>query len=101
MKINGKPLKETFSYTNVIVEKNEQELKLPVSVPVVLNYDLHNVIGVARPRYLNGAIICNIDIFQDAKGLFPGICHNVYPENNLLYLSVGTEPNIDATIKAL
>lgn len=101
MEINGKLLQEIFGYTNVIVEKNEHDLKLPVSIPVVLNYKIDNVIGIARPRYLNGAIVCNIDLFQDGKGLFPGICHNVYPENDLLYLSVGTEPNIDSSIMPL
>lgn len=101
MKINGKLLKQTFGYTNVIVEKNEHELTLPVSIPVALDYNIDNIIGIARPRYLNGAIVCNIDTFQDCTGLFPGICHNTYPENTLLYLSLGTEPNIDNTIIAL
>lgn len=101
MKINDKELKEVFSYTNVIVERNEPELKLPIAIPVVLNYQVENVIGIARPRYLNGAIVCNIDVFESGDGLYPGICHNIYPENNLLYLSLGTEPNIDVKIKPL
>ncbi|HVW99701.1 MAG TPA: hypothetical protein VHA52_04545 [Candidatus Babeliaceae bacterium] len=101
MEINGKLLKEVFSYTNVLVEKNEPELNLPVSVPVVLNYKIDNVIGTARPRYLNGGILCDIDVFQNAEGLFPGICFNTHPDNNLLYLSLSTEPNIDTTILAL
>jgi len=101
MRINGIELKKTFSYTNVLVEKNEHELNLPISVPVCLNYKVDNVIGIARPRYLNGAIVCNIDTFQDCAGLYPGICHNTYPENDLLYLSLGDEPNIDGNIMAL
>lgn len=101
MKINGKELQEMFGYTNVIVEKVEQDLVLPLSVPVVKNYKIDNVIGTARPRYINGAIICNIDVFENASGLFPGICFNTHPENNMIYLSLGDEPNIDETIKAL
>lgn len=101
MKINGKELQQVFSYTNVIVEKNEPNLNLPVSIPVVLDYKIDNVIGIARPRYLNGGIICNIDVFKDAKGLYPGICFNTHPDNNLLYLSLGSEPNIDGSIKPL
>lgn len=100
MKIDFKNLK-VFSYTSVIVEKNEPELILPVSIPVCLNYKTDKIIGTARPRYLNGAIVCNIDVFESGDNLYPGICHNTYPENNLIYLSLGTEPNIDATIKAL
>lgn len=101
MKINDKELKSVFSYTNVIVEKNEPELNLPVSIPVCKNYQVGQVIGIARSRYLNGGIICNIDVFENCAGLFPGICFNTYPDNNLLYLSLGSEPNIDHSIKAL
>jgi len=101
MNINGKPLKEVFSYTNVIVEKNELNLNLPVSIPIAKDYKIENIIGTARPRYLNGAIVCNIDVFENCSGLYPGICFNTHPENSLLYLSLGTEPNIDKTITAL
>lgn len=101
MNINDKQLKSVFSYTNVIVDKNEPELNLPVSVPVVKNYQIDQVIGISRPMYLNGGIICNIDVFENAIGLFPGICFNTHPDNNLLYLSLGTEPNIDNSINSL
>lgn len=101
MKINGKELKTVFSYTNVLVEKNEPELNLPTAVPVVRDYKIDNVIGTARPRYLNGGILCNIDVFEKAEGLFPGICFNAHPDNNMLYLSLGIEPNIDTTIESL
>lgn len=100
MKIDLKK-NQIFSYTNVIVEKNEPELKLPTSIPVYKNYNPDDVIGTARPRYLNGAIVCNIDTFENCNGFYPGICHNVYPENDLIYLSLGDEPNIDNTIKKL
>lgn len=101
MEINGKKIIETFSYTNVIVEKNEPELILPISIPVVKDYKINNVIGIARPRYLNGGIICNIDVFENCNGLYPGICFNTHPDNKLLYLSLGSEPNIDNSIKVL
>lgn len=101
MEINGKTIKETYAYFNVLVEKNEPDLNLPVSLPVVRNYKFSDVIGIATPRYLNGGILCNVFIFVDAKGLFPGICFNTHPDNNMLYLSLGSEPNIDKTITAL
>lgn len=101
MEINGHPIKEVFSYTNVIVEKNEPDLNLPAAIHVVRDYNVREVIGLARPRYLNGGIICNIDTWVDAVGLYPGICFNTHPDNNLIYLSLGTEPNIDKTIKPL
>lgn len=101
MKINDKELQKTFSYTNVLVEKSEPELNLPFSCPVVKDYKIDNVIGIARPRYLNGGILCNIDVFEDCTGLFPGICFNTHPDNDMLYLSLGSEPNIDSTIVAL
>jgi hypothetical protein len=101
MKINNQTVQETFSYTNVIVEKNEPELILPTSLPVILNYDLTAVIGIARPRYLNGGILCNIDVFRDCKGLYPGICFNTHPDSKMLYLSLGTDANIDTTITPL
>lgn len=101
MKINEKELQAVFGYSNVICEKNEPDLILPLSVPVVKNYKVDCVIGVARPRYINGAILCNIDVFEDATGLFPGICFNTHPENTMLYLNLGNEPNIDETIKAI
>lgn len=101
MKINGDELQKTFAYLNVIVEKNEPNLNLPPSVPVFKDYKIDKVIGVAQPRYLNGGILCNIFVFEDAKGLYPGICFNIHPENDMLYLSLGSEPNIDQSIKAL
>lgn len=101
MEINGKPLQETYSYLNVLVEKNDPDLNLPKSCPVVKDYEIDKVIGIAQPRYLNGGIICNIYVFEDCTGLYPGICFNTHPENNMLYLSLGTEPNIDTTIKQL
>jgi len=101
MEINGKELKRVFNYTNVIVEKNEPNLNLPMAIPVVRDYKIENVIGIAWPRYLNGAIICNIGTFEDAVYLFPGICFNTHPDNDLLYLSLGIEPNIDKSIKAI
>lgn len=99
--INNKKLSDTFSYTNVLVEKNEQDLNLPIACPVVRDYQVDKVIGIARPRYLNGGILCNIDVFEDCAGLYPGICFNTHPQNNMLYLSLGSEPNIDSTIKKL
>lgn len=99
--INGIPLQKTFSYFNVIVEKNEPDLILPASVPIFLNYKIDKVIGVAQPRYLNSAIICNIFVFESMSGFYPGICFNVHPENELLYLSLGTEQNIDKSILPL
>jgi len=101
MEINGKPLKKTYAYFNVLVEKNEPNLNLPVSVPVVRDYKVGDVIGIATPRYLNGGILCNIYVFIDANGLYPGICFNTHPDNNMLYLSIGTEPNLDKTIVQL
>lgn len=101
MKINDKKLRDIFSYSNVIVEKDEQNLNLPPAVHVVKDYKLDNIIGLARPRYLNGSIMCNIDTWENAKGLFPGICFNTHPDNNMLYLSLGSEPNIDKSIKPL
>jgi hypothetical protein len=100
MKIDLEKIK-VFSYTNVLVEKNEPELTLPVWVCVVRDYRPDIIIGTARPRYLNGGIVCNIDVFEDCAGLYPGICHNTYPDNNLIYLSLGTEPNIDKSIQPL
>jgi hypothetical protein len=90
-----------FSYTNVIVEKNEPELNLPTAIQVVKDYNTSHVLGTACPRYLNGGIICNIDVIEDCKGLYPGICFNTHPDNQLIYLSLGSEPNIDATIQPL
>lgn len=101
MKINDKELKTVFSYTNVIVELTEPDLRLPTAIPVVKSYQVDQVIGIARPRYLNGGIICNIDVFENALGLYPGICFNTHPDNNLIYLSLGMEPNIDPKIKPL
>lgn len=101
MKINNKELQPVFSYNNVIVEKNEQDLNIPISVPIVKDYQIENVIGIARPKYINGTILCNIDVFEDATGLFPGICFNTHPDNNMLYLSLNIEPNVDETIMAI
>lgn len=101
MKINGEELQQTFSYLNVLVEKNEPDLNLPQSLPVFKDYKIDKVIGIAQPRYLNGGILCNIFVFEDAMGLYPGICFNTHPENDMLYLSLGSEPNIDKTIKQL
>lgn len=92
---------KVFSYTNVLVEKNEPELNLPIAIHVVRDYKTDNIIGLARPRYLNGGIICNIDTWVDCAGLYPGICHNIYPENDLIYLSFGSESNIDSSIQSL
>lgn len=100
MKIDTEKLK-VFSYTNVIVEKNEPELNLPVAIYVVKDYKTDNIIGLARARYLNGCILCNIDTWEDVTGLYPGICFNTHPDNQLIYLSLGSEPNIDATIQPL
>lgn len=94
-------LNKVFSYTNVIVEKNEPELKLPGALHVFKDYDTKQMLGLARCRYLNGSIVCNIDAFEDCKGLYPGICFNTHPDNSLLYLSLGIEPNIDKTIQPI
>jgi hypothetical protein len=101
MEINGKKIQETFSYYNVLVEKNEPNLNLPQSVPVVRDYQLDKVIGIAKPRYLNGGILCDIFVFDDCQGLFPGIGFNTHPHNNMLFLSIGTEHNIDHDIQKL
>lgn len=104
MAVNGKPIFNVVSYSQVLVEKTIKNLIGPDAVPVYHNFDYDKFIGVARILWgeskRKGIIKVNLFLLADIKG-FPAIAY-VPGESNYIYaISVGSTPNADPEIKPL
>lgn len=100
MKVNGIKVPELFSYTNIVVEKTEQGLTYPKSVPCCIDYDVSRFVGSARITTSNGVLCADIDLLEDCKGFYPGICFDSI-NRHVFFLGINKNTNIDPEIKPL
>jgi hemolysin-activating ACP:hemolysin acyltransferase len=89
-----------MKYTSVLIEVLDADVTFKNPVKVTSNFDATKLIGEATVYHKDGKLYADIDVKEDAMGLFPAIGFTINPKK-LYQIGLCNQSNVDESIKPL